>query len=91
MGCKCAIFCDIARWQILHAVKEIRNTKNTLTLVFMLKNIRRSTMRHFLQQKAFVARHMAIVARQIHYVQWRKNSSIPQNIGFVQYFVVLMQ
>ena len=51
MECKCAIFCDIAQWQILHAIKEIHNTKNTLTLVFMLKNKRRSTMQHCLQQK----------------------------------------
>ena len=52
------IYCHINQWDasvqyfaILHAVKEIRNTKNTLTLVFILKNKRRSTMRHCLQQK----------------------------------------
>ena len=45
MGCKCAIFA------ILHVVKEIHSTKNALTLVFILKNKRRNTMRHCLQQK----------------------------------------
>ena len=65
------IYCHINQWDaiaseqyfaILHAVKKIHNTKNTLTLVFILKNKRRSTMRHCLQQKTFVA-------RQNHYVQ----------------------
>ena len=49
------IYCLINQWDasvqyfgILDAVKEIHNTKNTLTLVFILKNKRRSTMRHFL-------------------------------------------
>ena len=76
------IYCHINQWdasvqyfailhadKYLHAVKEIRNTKNTLTLVFILKNKRRSTMRHCLQQKTFVARHLTIVARQNHHVQ----------------------
>ena len=70
------IYCHINQWDanvqyfaILHAVKEIRNTKNTLTLVFILKNERRSTMRHCLQQKTFVVRHMTIVALQNHYIQ----------------------
>ena len=70
------IYCHINQWDasvqyfaILHAVKEIHNAKNTLTLVFILKNKRRSTMRHCLQQQKFVARHMTIVARQNHYVQ----------------------
>ena len=52
------INCHINQWDasvqyfaILHTVKEIHNTKNTLTLVFILKNKRRSTMRHYLQQK----------------------------------------
>ena len=70
------IYCHINQWDasvqyfaILHAVKEIHNTKNTLTLVFILNNKRRNTMRHCLQQKTFVARHMTIVAQQNHYVQ----------------------
>ena len=56
------IYCHINQWDasvqyfaILHAVKEIHNTKNTLTLVFILKNKCRSTMRHCLQQETFVA------------------------------------
>ena len=60
---------SVQYFAILHAVKEIHNTKNTLTLVFIFKNKRRSTMRHCLEQKTFVARHMTIVARQNHYVR----------------------
>ena len=70
------IHCHINQWDasvqyfaILHAVKDIHNNKNTLTLFFIVKNKHRSTMRHCLQQKTFVARHMTIVARQNHYEQ----------------------
>ena len=76
------IYCHINQWDasvqyfaILHADKYCTlsrksvTLKNTLTLVFILKNKRRSTMRHCLQQKTFVERHMTIVARQNHYVQ----------------------
>ena len=52
------IYCHINQWDvsvqyfaILYDVKEIHNTKNTLTLVFILKNKCGSTMRHCLQQK----------------------------------------
>ena len=52
------IYCHINQWDasvqyfaILHAVKEVHNIKYTLTLVFILTNKRRSTMRHYLQQK----------------------------------------
>ena len=42
--------CDasVPYFAILHAVKEILNTKNTLTLTFISKNKRRSTMRQCL-------------------------------------------
>ena len=59
------IYCHINQWDasvqyfaILHADKYctllrkiIHNTKNTLTLVFILKNKRRSTMRHCFNKK----------------------------------------
>ena len=66
--------CDasVQYFAILHAVKETLHTKNTLTLTFIRKNKRRSTMRQCLRQKTFVARHTMIVARQNHYVTRRK-------------------
>ena len=63
---------SVQYFAILHAVKETHNTKNTLTSTFIRKNKYRSTMRQFLGQKTFVARHMTIVARQNHYVVQRK-------------------
>ena len=59
--------CDasVKYFAILHAVKETLNTKNTLTLTFIRKNKRRSTMQQCLRKKTFVA-------RQNHYVVRRK-------------------
>ena len=56
--------CDasVQYFAILHAAKATHNTKNTLTLTFIPKNKRCSTMRQCLRQKTFVARHMTIVA-----------------------------
>ena len=56
--------CDASEqyFAILHADKETLNTKNTLTLTFIRKNKRRSTMRQCLRQKTFVVRHTMIVA-----------------------------
>ena len=40
--CKCVS----VQYAILHAAKETHNIRSTLTLTFILKNKRRSTMRH---------------------------------------------
>ena len=59
--------CDTARQQILHDFREICKTENTLTLTFIGKNNRRSTIRQCLRQNTFVARqsHYYIVRRKI--------------------------
>ena len=76
MSCKCAIFCDIARRQILHGFRETYKTENTFTLTFICKNKRRSIMRPTLRQKTFVAEHMPMVSRQNHFVARQKLSAI---------------
>ena len=88
----CAIFCNIARLQILYAARETQETENTFTVTYVRKNKRCSTMRQSWRQKTFVARHMPIVFRQNRRAVLQKFlydktviAPTPQSIDFVQY------
>ena len=88
---------------IMHAVKEIHNTKNTLTLVFILKNKRvrsiyddcRSTeslctVKNFSHPiKQLFHQYHKILA--LYNIKGELASSFSLNIACSQYFVALMQ